>query len=68
MSCDKSKINPMCLNCSRYRESIFYGGHAACNKQKTIIKNGCDVCSDWKLSEQRRKVTIFWRMREIEDN
>lgn len=43
------------------------GGHAACNKQKTIIKNGCDVCSDWKLSEQRRKVAIFWRMREIEE-
>lgn len=59
MSCDKSKIAPMCINCSRYRKSIFYGGHAACNKQKTIIKNGCDVCSDWKLSEQRRKVAIF---------
>lgn len=67
MSCDKSKIAPMCINCSRYRKSIFYGGHAACNKQKTIIKNGCDVCSDWKLSEQRRKVAIFWRMREIEE-
>lgn len=38
MSCDKSKIAPMCINCSRYRKSIFYGGHAACNKQKTIIK------------------------------
>lgn len=60
MSCDKSKIAPMCINCSRYRKSIFYGGHAACNKQKTIIKNGCDVCSDWKLSEQRRKVAIFF--------
>lgn len=67
MSRDKSKIAPMCINCSRYRKSIFYGGHAACNKQKTIIKNGCDVCSNWKLSEQRRKVAIFWRMREIEE-
>ena len=68
MSCDKSKITPMCLNCSRYRESIIYGGHAACNKRKIIIKNGHAVCLDWKLSEQRRKVAIFWRMREIEDN
>lgn len=67
MSCDKSKITPMCINCSRYRESILYGGHAACNKRKTIIKNEYAVCPDWKLSEHKRKIAIFWRMREIEE-
>lgn len=68
MSCDKSKITPMCINCSRYRESILYGGHAACNKRKTIIKNEYAVCPDWKLSEYKRKIAIFQQIQKIEDN
>lgn len=38
MSCDKSKIAPMCINCSRYRESIFMAVMQLAASKRQLLK------------------------------